>query len=157
MSRSERAARLFGYAAALCLLAMMLIVVADVVLRSAFDTPLFGTFDVVELLLVATIFLALPATFLRQENVVVDLVDYLVPAPAVAWLRVIGLLLGLSFLGLMLFYMVQPALDTLAFGDRTLSLEIPKIIHWLPILFGTGCSILAIIAVLIVHYRERRR
>jgi TRAP-type C4-dicarboxylate transport system permease small subunit len=155
----QRAARWFGYAAALFLIAMMLITVIDVLLRSLFAIPIFGTFELVELFLVATIFLALPATFLRDENVVVDLIDHLIPAGGIRWLRLLGLLLSLIFLTAMLWRMIQPALDTLEFGDQTLSLEIPKIVHWLPILFGVACTIIAVVAVVLCELfvnRNRR-
>jgi TRAP-type C4-dicarboxylate transport system permease small subunit len=145
----QRAARWFGYAAALFLIAMMLITVIDVLLRSLFAIPIFGTFELVELFLVATIFLALPATFLREENVVVDLIDHMIPAGGIRWLRLLGLLLSLIFLAAMLWRMWQPAMDTLEFGDQTLSLEIPKIVHWLPILFGVACTLIAVIVVLL--------
>ncbi|HEX7007976.1 MAG TPA: TRAP transporter small permease, partial [Alphaproteobacteria bacterium] len=56
----ELAARFFGLAAAVFLIAMMMISVADVSLRAAFDVPIFGTFDLVELFLVASVFLAIP-------------------------------------------------------------------------------------------------
>jgi TRAP-type C4-dicarboxylate transport system permease small subunit len=145
----QRAARWFGYAAAVFLVAMMLITVTDVLLRSLFAIPIFGTFELVELFLVATIFLALPATFLREENVVVDLIDHMIPAGGIRWLRLLGLLLSLIFLAAMLWRMWQPAMDTLEFGDQTLSLEIPKIVHWLPILFGVACTLIAVIVVLL--------
>jgi TRAP-type C4-dicarboxylate transport system permease small subunit len=145
----QRAARWFGYVAAVFLVAMMLITVTDVLLRSLFSIPIFGTFELVELGLVATIFLAVPATFLRDENVVVDLIDHLIPAGGIRWLRLLGLLLSLIFLAVMLWRMWQPALDTLEFGDQTLSLEIPKLVHWLPILFGVACTLIAVIVVLL--------
>jgi TRAP-type C4-dicarboxylate transport system permease small subunit len=154
----QRTARWFGYAAALFLVAMMLITVTDVLLRSLFAIPIFGTFELIELCLVATIFLALPATFLREENVVVDLIDHLIPnsSNGIRWLRLLGLLLSLIFLAAMLWRMWQPALDTLEFGDQTLSLEIPKIVHWLPILFGVACTIVAVIAVLLRELFAKR-
>jgi TRAP-type C4-dicarboxylate transport system permease small subunit len=145
----QRAARWFGYIAAVFLLAMMLLTVTDVALRSLFSMPIFGTFELVELCLVATIFLALPATFLREENVVVDLIDHLIPAGGIRWLRLLGLLLSLLFLATMLWRMLQPALDTLEFGDQTLSLEIPRFIHWLPILFGVTCASIVVVTLLL--------
>ncbi|MGH6914044.1 MAG: TRAP transporter small permease subunit, partial [Geminicoccales bacterium] len=62
-------ARLLVGAASAVTCAMMMVTVTDVVLRSLFDYPIFGTFDLVELCLVALIFLALPETFRREEHV----------------------------------------------------------------------------------------
>ena len=52
------------------LAAMMLLTVADVALRGAFNRPLRGVYELVELLLAGTFFLALPAVFLRDEHIV---------------------------------------------------------------------------------------
>jgi TRAP-type C4-dicarboxylate transport system permease small subunit len=86
----DRLARLLAGAAAVFLCAMMMVTVADVVLRSLVKYPIFGTFDLVELFLVTLIFLGLPETFRREEHVVVDLVDHLAPQRVVALLRVLG-------------------------------------------------------------------
>ncbi len=49
---------------------MMLLTVADVVLRGLFNAPIRGVYELVELLLAYTFFVALPAVFLRDENIV---------------------------------------------------------------------------------------
>ena len=59
----------------MALAAMMLVTVADVVLRAVANLPIRGTLEIVELLLACAFFLALPASFLRDEHIVVDIVD----------------------------------------------------------------------------------
>ena len=61
--------------AAAFLAAMMLLTVADVTLRTAFNLPLRGVYELIEFLLAATFFVALPAVFLRDENIVVNSID----------------------------------------------------------------------------------
>ena len=63
-------ANVCGWLAALCAAGMMLVTVADVALRSFANYPIRGTVEIVELLLTYTFFLALPAIFLRDENIV---------------------------------------------------------------------------------------
>ena len=75
-----------GAAAGLFLVAMMLLTVADVVLRAVSNRPIRGTFEIIELLLACTFFLALPAVFLRDEHLLVDVIDPLAPR-WVPWLR----------------------------------------------------------------------
>ena len=152
----DRLARLLAAAAAVCLCAMMLVTVADVVLRSLFRYPIFGTFDLVELFLVALIFLGLPETFRREEHVAVDVVDHLAPPRVVALLRVLGALLAVALLALILWHGVAPARDTYVFGDRTLDLGLPRYLHWLPILLGTGAAILAGLMILARSVRAAR-
>ena len=68
-----------GLMAAAFLAAMMLLTVADVTLRAAFNLPLRGVYELIELLLAATFFVALPAVFLRDENIVVNSIDDMAP------------------------------------------------------------------------------
>lgn len=149
-------ARLLGGAAAVFLCAMMMVTVADVVLRSLFAYPIFGTFDLVELFLVTLIFLGLAETFRREEHVAVDLVDHVAPGRVVALLRVLGALLAVVLLSLMLWHGVSPAWDTYVFGDRTLDLGIPRYLHWIPILLGTAAAIMAALMVLVRSARAVR-
>lgn len=153
----DRAARLLGRAAAVFLVAMMLVTVTDVGLRWLANYPVFGSFDLVELFLVASIFLAIPETFLRDEHVVVDVVDRVAGPRTVAVLRALAAGLALAFLALMLAHMVRPARDSIAFHDVTLDLEIPKIVHWTLILAGTGCAVLCVAAVFVRDLAGVRR
>jgi TRAP-type C4-dicarboxylate transport system permease small subunit len=147
-----RAAALpFGYAAALVLVFMMLFTTYAVVMRQFFDTPILGVIDVMELALVVCIFVAMPGVFLRDENVVVDVVDQMVSPRLVALLRLLGLVLTLGFLVLMMAKMVQPAMDKLDQNEVTMTLGINRFVHWIPIIFGFALSIVATCWVL-VHY-----
>ena len=65
-------AKCCGWLAAVFLAAMMLLTVADVVLRAVANHPIRGVVELVELMLAGTFFFALPAAFLRDENIVVD-------------------------------------------------------------------------------------
>ena len=154
LSPKRRAARLLGLAASLCLIVMMGVTVVDVVSRHLFASPIFGTLDIVELSLVATIFIAIPATFLNDEHIVVDLVDQLAPPRVVLWLKWLGALVTVAVLGLLLWYMREPFMDKLSWGETTLELAWPRWWHWLPILFGMALSIPAVIWVAIGYGRE---
>lgn len=152
----DRAARIFGLAAAAFLVAMMMVTVVDVTLRWLFNSPVAGTFDLVELLMVATIFLAVPATYLREEHIVIDVIDHVAPRRLVNILRWIGTVLTLIYLAVMGWQMIEPARDKIDFGDVTLDLGIPKYIHWIPILLGTFFSAIAVAAILWRDMRASR-
>ena len=66
--------RWLGIAANLALLAIMFGVSADAVLRYAFNRPVAGTLEGVELLLVFAVFLSLAATQAARGHVAVDIV-----------------------------------------------------------------------------------
>jgi len=117
------------------LAAMMLITVLDVILRAAINKPIRGTLEIVELLLTCTFFLALPASFLREEHIVVDVVDGFA-ARWVPLLRRIAGVLGVVVLALMAWQGAIAARDTLLFSDVTSDLALPRIWYWVPVLAG---------------------
>lgn len=123
-------ARFAGYGSALFLAAMMLITVIDVILRAVFNLPVTGAYDLVQLFLVGTVFLSIPDVFLRDENIVIDFVDHLFGATAVALLRVTANVAALVFLGLLAWRVVPPALDSIRFNEVAPDLAIPMIVHW---------------------------
>src|SRR2546421_7126045 len=105
------AEKVFGYLAAAFLAAMMLLTVADVVLRAFFNRPIHGTFELVELCLACTIFVALPAVFLRDEHLVVDVVDQLARPAVVRVLDLFGALASLLVLAVVFWRLVPLARD----------------------------------------------
>jgi len=151
--RIESAARLCGWTASVFLAAMMLLTVADVVLRAVFNYPIRGTYELIELLLCATFFFALPAVFLRDKHILVDAIDTCVPR-AVPSLRRISGLIAVAMLVLMAWQGAIAARDTVSFGDVTAELSLPKILYWIPLLFGLGAGALG---ALVVTFGTRRR
>ena len=122
---------------------MMLLTVADVGLRALFNKPINGTYELIELGLACAVFIALPAVFLRDEHLVMDVVDSLAPARVVRALDVLGALCSLLVLAVMFWQMVPLARDMQEFGDVTADLSIPRIVYWVPVLLGVGASALA--------------
>jgi TRAP-type C4-dicarboxylate transport system permease small subunit len=146
-------ARFLGYLAAAFLAAMMLLTVADVALRTFFSLPIQGMLELVELGLACTIFIALPAVFLRDEHLVVDVVDHLLKPSVVRVLDLLGAIVSLGVLVLIAWQMVPLARTMHEFGDVTSDLSIPKLWYWIPVLFGIVASALATL-VFIVRWRR---
>ena len=135
--------RACGLVAAVFLAAMMLLTVADVTLRAAFNTPIRGVYELVELLLAYTFFIALPAVFLRDENIIVNIIDDLAPQSVPA-LKRIAAFLAVVVLAVMAWQGWLAARDTLAFNDVTADLGLSRILHWIPLLVGViGAGIAA--------------
>ncbi len=147
-------ARLFGYLAAFFLTATMMVTVADVFLRTFFGYPMRGVLELVELGLACTIFLALPAVFLRDEHLVVDVIDHLAKKSVVRLLDLSGAIVSLVVLAVMLWQMVPLARTMHEFGDVTSDLSLAKIWYWVPVLLGLFASALAAV-VFIVRWRRR--
>jgi TRAP-type C4-dicarboxylate transport system permease small subunit len=137
-----------GAAAGVFLVGMMLLTVADVVLRAVVNRPIRGTFEIIELLLACTFFLALPAVFLRDEHLVVDVIDPLAPR-WVPRLRRLAELIAIPVLALMAWEGWQAAQETLIFHDVTSDLAIHRLLYWIPVLFGLiGGALAAVVMIL---------
>jgi TRAP-type C4-dicarboxylate transport system permease small subunit len=147
-------ARLLGYLAAIFLAAMMLLTVADVALRAFFSLPIQGMLELVELGLACTIFIALPAVFLREEHLVVDVIDHFLKPAAVRVLDLLGAVVSLGVLVAIAWQMVPLARTMHEFGDVTSDLSIPRIYYWIPVLFGIVASALATL-VFVIRWRRK--
>ena len=143
-----------GWVAGVALAAMMLLTVADVVLRALLNRPLRGTLEIVELLLACTFFLALPASFLRDDHIVVDVIDGLA-ARQVPRLRRFAGALGVLLMALMAWQGWIAARDALLFNDVTSDLSLPRIWYWIPVLAGMIGACLAGAAMLVQGARRQ--
>ena len=150
----EFLSKLCGLVSAGFITAMMLLTVADVTLRAFFNIPLRGTYEVIELLLAGTFFFALPAVFLRDEHIVVDVIDPIAPR-GVPFLKRFAELIAAVLLSLMAWQGWLAAQDTIAFGDVTADLALPRILHWIALLVGVIGAALAAAAMFL--HRDRRR
>jgi len=140
--------------AAAFLAAMVLLTVVDVLLRAFFGYPVRGMLELIELGLACTVFLGMPAVFLRQENLVVDVIDQLTGPAVVRLLDLAAALVSFGLLAFMAWQMVPVARGMHEFGDVTSDLSIPKIYYWVPVLLGVvGSAAAALVFVL----RWRRR
>jgi TRAP-type C4-dicarboxylate transport system permease small subunit len=147
-------AKLCSWVASVFLAAMMLLTVADVLGRSFFDRPIRGTYELVELLLACTFFFALPAVFLRDEHVVVDVIDTRMPR-AVPWLKRAALVVAAVMLGIITWRSGLFARNALEFGDVTSDLSLPLILYWIPLLVGIGGAALAAVAMAVARRNGR--
>jgi TRAP-type C4-dicarboxylate transport system permease small subunit len=125
-------AQLCGLAAGLALVAMMLLTVADVLLRAFLNSPIRGTFEIVELLLACTVFIALPAAFLRDEHIAVD-----VTGPRLRpLLKRIAEVIALTLISVLAWQGFRRALDPVAAMDVTADLALARFWYWIPVLAG---------------------
>jgi TRAP-type C4-dicarboxylate transport system permease small subunit len=143
------AARFLTRVAAIFLLGMVAINVVDVGLRSGFNAPIFGAYEIVEFMLAAAAFLAIPEVFLRDAHITIELIDQVLPARVVDVLRAIGTVCALVFVGLLTWHMIRPALDYIEFNEVTMDLQLPMIWKAVPIIIAFGVSVLTAFALLL--------
>jgi TRAP-type transport system small permease protein len=154
MSFVSAAARFLTRVAAVFLLGMVAINVIDVGLRESINAPIFGTHEIVVLMLAPVAFLAIPEVFLRDQHITIELIDQVIPDRAVGWLRAFGSLCALVFAALLAWQMVRPALDNIEFNEITMDLAIPVI--WQAGLILTGIAA-AVIAAFVLLLRDLGR
>lgn len=70
---------MLGIASAALLATLMMVTVADVVLRYLFAAPLRGAFELTELMLLVLIFAGLPLVSRSDEHVTMDFIDRILP------------------------------------------------------------------------------
>lgn len=133
----------------LALAAMMLVVVCDVASRYLFNHPVRGAYDLVEMLLPLTIFFGLPSVVAGRQEIVIDLIDGLLPQGVRRVFIGVSSLLGIAMLCFVEWSMWGPAQQAYRYGDVKLELNTPVWILWIPAFLGIGATILAALKVLL--------
>ena len=130
---------------ALALVVMMSATVVDVLMANLFRRPIVGVFDLVETTLVLVVFLGLPATFLANTHIAVDVIDLVTSPTTVARLKIVARLLSFVFLAFLAWQMINPAHDAFKFGERKQELGLPLYVLWIPMIFGIAASALMVL------------
>jgi TRAP-type C4-dicarboxylate transport system permease small subunit len=87
-------APVLGYFAAAVLFALMALTCIDVIGRYFLGRPVYGGFEMTEMLLAAVIFAGLPLVTLRGDHVTVDVLDPFMPAGLLRLQHVVACLIG---------------------------------------------------------------
>lgn len=154
-SKRGRTLRLIGHLqraqmrlAALALVSMMLVTVADVLLRYLFNSPVRGSYDFVEAMLVVFVFHGMASAFLTRSNIVIDALDtFLGPRVTTVLIRLSDILtiVTLAIIG---WAMARMALQAYDYGDRKLELQLPLYLLWIAALAGLAGALLAAVGAL---------
>ena len=135
--------RVYLGVAMVALIVMMMSIVVDVFMRYTFNSPVQGTFDLVEICLAVTVFYGMGAAIAGFHEIVIDLIDHAVPPAAVRLLcRIAGVL---SFLVLLFIFksMITPAIQSWQYNEMRLELKIPNGLVWTIALVGMFGGLLA--------------
>ena len=147
-------APVLGAVAAAVLFAMMALTCVDVVGRYFFSRPVFGGFEITEMLLAAMIFLGLPLVTLRNEHVTVDVLDPITPDWLFRMQHVVACAIGLLSTGYLAWRLWLRA-DTLYAGGETtaqLKFKLAYLTYAMSILMA-----LTAVALLVLVFRQPQR
>ncbi len=134
----ERLRRVQLRLAAVALIVMMSVTIADVTLRYVFNAPIRGAYDLVSSMLVVFVFNGMSTAFLQRRNIVIDLINSFTHRHVVAVLIRVADVLAILMLVMFAYAMITPAMQAYSYGDRKLELQLPIWILW--VIAGIGMA-----------------
>jgi TRAP-type C4-dicarboxylate transport system permease small subunit len=120
----KRFTTLFSGVAGIALFAMMLLTFADVFSRKFLTNSITGAVELTELFMLVMIFFALPLASIAGEHIVFDLLDRVLPAPALRFQQLLSHGLTALVFGGASWIVWQRSQRTFSYGDTTSALEI---------------------------------
>lgn len=144
--RFRDVAQRLANAAQALLLVGVLITIADILLRPIANTAIPGTVDLMQLVVMWSALLAIPAAFLADEHVAIDLFTKSMPLPVQRFLRLLATSMGVFVLAMLAWYGALQGWREHTAGDSTQTIGLPIGLYWIPLLFGLMLSALACLA-----------
>lgn len=129
----------------------IVLVVADIVLRSTIHYSILGVVDIVQLCIVAVAFWTIPYAFIRGGHISITLATDWLPPRVNAGLDTVAALCGALFLILITRYGFDQAARAVEYGDKSQTIGIPMLWYWAFLLSGGGLSVIATLAVAVQH------
>ena len=145
---------MLGYVAAAVLMGLMLLTCADVAGRYLFNSPIWGGFELTEMMLAALIFAALPLVSLRNDHVTVDLFDPVTPDWLFRLQHIGACIIGAACTAYLAWRLGIRADNLLAAGETTAQLRFP--IGWLAWAMTVLMGLTSVAFVILAFRRPRR-
>ncbi|KLN59760.1 hypothetical protein WH96_15335 [Kiloniella spongiae] len=138
-----------AWIAILFLLGAMLITTTDVILRKIDNVGIYGTIDLVQLMIISAAYLSIPYAFMKKSHVAVAILSERMPEKAAVFCQAMGMLFCAIFMSAIAWFGFQQAEQQHQYGDISITLGLPMIYYWIPVLLGSGLSGLVSIGLLI--------
>jgi TRAP-type C4-dicarboxylate transport system permease small subunit len=122
----DRFLRVLALGAGVVLLGLLGLVLFDVVMRYALRLPFLGAYEMTELAMVLIVFLALPYCAATGGHVAVDVLSPVLDRPRMRWVNALVHLTGAALLLVIAWQATRYALGSVARGEATNMLSIPK-------------------------------
>ena len=121
----ERFLRLLAYAGGLVLVGLASLILYDVILRTFFNHPLRGGFELTEVAMSVIVACGLPYTAIKNGHVSVDIFSNVLDRPSLRWFNFAVHGFGAAMLALLAFQSGKHAISALTYGDLTNMMRIP--------------------------------
>lgn len=146
LKKTDQIARVGLWLACAALIAIMMVIVVDVVSRNLFGQPVRGAYDLVSILLLAMIFSGMASVVAQRAEILIDIVDEVLPRRAIRILKGISSITTVAMCGYLLVAMVPSALSAYRYGDQSLELSLPVWTLWGVAFAGLGAVLIVAIA-----------
>ena len=147
-------APVLGAIAAVVLFALMALTCTDVIGRYFLSQPVYGGFEITEMLLAALIFAGLPLVTLRNEHITVDVLDPITPEWVYRIQHVVACLLGAVSTGYLAWRLWIRATTLYAAGETTAQLKFK--LAYLTYAMSILMALTAVTLVLLIWRRPQR-
>ncbi len=124
----------------LFLLGAMLVTTVDVVLRKVDNQGIYGTIDIIQLMILAAAYLSIPHAFMSRSHVAVSVVSDMFSRRLAAFTQLIATALSCAFMLAIAWHGFAQAMMQHQYGDISITLGIPMIYFWIPVLSGAALS-----------------
>jgi len=128
------------------LLALTVITVVDVTLRSAFNSPIFGGQDIAQLFMIMVVCCSVAYSGRSGGQVAVELFDSFGSERGMRWIGITVKMISVAMLGVLSWHLVISGFDAHEFGEATLTLEISFGPFFIILAVGIALYLLVLVA-----------
>ena len=146
--------RVLGVIAGVALFAMMALTFVDVIGRYGFHRSIFGAAEIIEHLMIVTVFAGLAFITARNEHITVSLLDHVIARHIAVPQRWASIAISVGCTLLITWQMFEHGFDLLESGKRTAVLDLPQ---WMQPMSAAVLSLagFALLVVAVVRLRGR--
>ncbi len=149
---AHRLSRWFAWSGVIVLMAGVCITTADVALRKTINFSIPGTVDITQLTVMVCAFTAIPYAFATQGHVAVAILTERLSSAGQLVAQLWAALLSAGLMAAVTWYGSDTALREWSYGDMSLTIGIPKIWYWLPLVVGSALSTLVCVLAAARHF-----
>lgn len=148
------AARTLGVIAGIALFAMMVLTFVDVIGRYGFHSSIFGTAEIVEYLMIVSVFAGLAFITAKNDHITVTLMEPLIERTIPGTRRWVSIALSVGCTLLITWQMFEHGFDLLESGKRSAVLDLPQ---WVQPMSAGILSLVGFLLLLVAVVRSRGR
>ncbi|MGA8005067.1 MAG: TRAP transporter small permease [Burkholderiales bacterium] len=148
------ASRTLGVVAAAALFSMMVLTFVDVIGRYGFHHSIFGVAEIIEQLMIVSVFAGLAFIGAKNEHITVSLLEPLIERTIAVPQRWASIAMSVGCTLLICWQMFRHALDLLSSAKHTAVLDLPK---WIEPMSAAVLSLAGLLLLLIAVVRTRGR